>query len=82
MLTKLKSAKDIPFTLEPPHRLFVSVLIPNDSDLSKYDDLDGYLLITRSPKMTIVLIEYKDGEYSKISKEIWKRVQYISKNKK
>lgn len=82
MLTKLRSANDLPYTKEPPHRFFVSVLVPNDIDLTAFDDLDGYILVTKSPKMTIVMLEYQDGEYSKISKEIWKRVQYISKNKK
>lgn len=76
MLNKLKSTKDLPY------ELYVSVLIPNDTDISNIEDIDGYLLITKSPKMTIIFLEYKDGQYDKVSKEVWNKVQLSYKNQK
>ncbi len=76
MLTKIRSTKNLPY------KLYIATLLKNDTDMSKFDDLEGYYVITRSPKMTIMFLEYQEGQSHKVSKEIWNRVQYISKVKK
>lgn len=59
-----------------PYKLYVAILLKDESKIEKANELglDGYYLITKSPKMVILFVEYIEGKYDKTSKNVWNLV--------
>lgn len=58
-----------------PYKMYTAILLKDESKIEKANELkiDGYYLITKSPKMVILFIEYFEGkEYDKMHKNVWK----------
>lgn len=60
-----------------PYKTYVSVLLKDESYLDIADDsgIDGYSIVTKSPKMVMLFVEYDEGKYAEINKKIWDMIK-------
>ena len=67
---------------ELPYKTYVSVLLKDESYLDKADEsgIVGYSIITKSPKMIMLFVEYEEGKYAEINKKIWDMVKFDYKS--
>jgi hypothetical protein len=56
-----------------PYKLYIAVLLKNEEVIEKAKelDMDGYVIITSSPKMVMLFVEYQEGMPTKVSKDVW-----------
>lgn len=60
MIIKIASLKELPY------RLYTAHLLKSESDIT--DNMEGYLITTSKPKMTILFTEYIEEIYGKTNK--------------
>jgi hypothetical protein len=71
MIQRLKKLNQLPY------KTYVSALLKDESYLDRADEsgIEGYSMITKSPKMVMLFVEYEEGKYAEINKKIWDMIK-------